>query len=154
MERFINLCLFFLNMAYELTVGEKIFGREYNSHLEDLFFKSDATPAEAREVIAAIVHPEIRRVVESLESQMARGSNSVTYPLSRSEKLRQDMEYGMALINKVDVTDGAFLFSDFSIWNGLLNGFYNLLGRAFPNYEVLKEQPIGEVQMRKRERLN
>ena len=64
------------------------------------------------------------------------------------------MEYGMALINKVDVTDGAFLFRDFSIMNGLLNGFYNLLGRAFPNYEVLKEQPIGEVQMRKRERLN
>ncbi len=132
-------------MPEGLTIAELIFGGNDNNRIRELYFKKDMITEEAKEVLAAIQHPEMRGITSDLESQMQRGKERVRY--SMIDTPGQFNVYMMDAIGELDVRK-AFLFTDTSYNMGVVSSFCRLLGKAFPNYKLPEGgQIIGEVEL-------
>ncbi len=116
------------------TLGEIIFGKNNSDSIIELFIKKDITAEEAKEVVKAIEHPEMLRVLKSLELQVQAGSKILDYDL---EKNPEHLKY-YSVSSPKDPWNN-LLFSTWSYHNNLILDFYKLLEKVFEGYKHPKE---------------
>ena len=98
---------------------------------------NNATSDDAREVLRAIVHPEVRAAIDGLEAQMALGAWDVAYAPSEKD------------LKGIGFLPQTFLFSDCSYMRGLYLGIVGLLEAAHPEYAFVG-CPVGIIALQKK----
>ena len=109
----------------------------WGDNLKDKYIKifekgKKATQKEAKEVLDAMVHPEARKVLSFLESQMD----------SKSVKASYDGDLTDAIVK------GTLLFCDESYSSRLYYGFTQLIEAAHPHYKYVAS-PICAMYFKK-----
>lgn len=99
----------------ELLWGDKLKER----YIETFIKGKKATQKEAKEVLDAMIHPEARKVLSFLETQMNTGASKASY------------DEGPV----TPIIEGTILFCDESYSSGLYSGFAELIETAHPNYK-------------------
>lgn len=128
----------------EVSLEDLLFGQNKNSpKIDYLLTQPEITDGNAKKILSAIQHLEIREIIDELEQQIQTGA-SVLYYTSLHNKCRLqaylalDIDYQQAL-----------LFTDWSYYKGFFLYFCSLLERAFPDYRLDPIRPVGELRMQK-----
>tara|TARA_Y100000310_G_C20503542_1_gene725237 strand:- start:551 stop:925 length:375 start_codon:yes stop_codon:yes gene_type:complete len=120
--------------------NSSIFGKNDCERIQNLWFDHE-TAEEAREVLDSIQHPEMSKVLKTMEEQMEAGHLVARYGVADS--VARVSEY-------LSGEDQSMLFTDRAYFNGLNRGFLKLLERVHPEYHS-PGQPVLEMVMERRD---
>lgn len=115
------------------TLAELLWGEKASKkYIQIMSQPEEASKEEAKEVLDSIIHPEIRQVLNSLESQMEKGAQIVDCDAFDLPKMVDS--YMAGFIDRTSF-DTVFLFSDWSYNHGFYFTLVKSIERAHPEYK-------------------
>lgn len=134
----------------ETSLGEMIFGINAAPEIRALDYKQEWTQEEARKILKAIVHPEIRTVVDDIEKMITTGAETVVWRLSEHANIKdQYIAWSVCEEKGHDPLKDVMLFSSFALRSNLPFYIATLIEKAFPEYRKAERMKLLEIELKK-----
>lgn len=112
---------------------QMVFGENYPKYV-GVLSRKDLGPEEAKLALKAIVHPEIREMLDSVQDKAEKDWGRFSYVAGTRENIIEDIEY--RLRSRIGEK---ILFTKRAENDGLVSAICGLLHMAYPDYDVFTE---------------
>lgn len=130
------------------NLAEALWGENFfEIYIQIMSKPKESSKEEAKKVLDAIIHSEIRQVLSSLESQMEKKVQIAKYDIFDLPEMND--KYLAGLIDKTSF-DNVFLFSDWSYNHGFCFTLAKIIERAHPEYKWT-DSSIGAMTFERKE---